>query len=245
VQRFKIIVEYLGSKFVGWQRQNNGISIQQLIEEAIFKFSQELVLVYGAGRTDKGVHALGQVAHFDLEKNVKSTSVMSAINFYLKPHPISILEVKVVPNNFHARFDAKQRRYVYKIINRIAPLAIMNNFAYHVAKPLNTNNMKLAAQCLIGKHDLSSFRSIGCQSNNPIKNIDSIDIAQYAENIEIAISAPSFLHNQVRIIVGTLVKIGKEEWEVEKMAEILAAKNRKQAGPTAPSAGLYLLEVKY
>jgi tRNA pseudouridine38-40 synthase len=245
VKRYKIIIEYEGTDFVGWQRQDNGTSVQGLIEESIYNFSQEKVEVYGAGRTDAGVHALGQVAHFDLQKDIKTHKIRDAINHYLKPNLIAITQIEEVDSEFHARFSAKKRSYVYKILNRVPPAVLNKNKVWHVVKHLDIDNMQIAANHLVGKHDLTSFRSRHCQSSNPVKTIEEIRVVRDLDIVEIYISAPSFLHNQVRIIVGTLVKIGCGEWSLNKMEQAIKAKSRASAGPTAPPYGLYFLRVEY
>ncbi|KIE05113.1 tRNA pseudouridine synthase A [Candidatus Jidaibacter acanthamoeba] len=245
LKRYRITIEYDGTGLVGWQRQRTGISVQGLIEESIYKLSMENVTVYGAGRTDAGVHAYAQVAHFDLVKEFPPHKIRDALNHFLQPNLVSIIKAEQVASDFHARFDAKQRSYIYKIVNRSSPLTLDNNKAWHVIKKLNIRDMQEAADFLIGKHDLSSFRSVYCQSDTSIKSIDEIKILENCNEVLINIAAPSFLHNQVRIIVGTLVKIGKGEWNVEKMKEIIAARNRTAAGSTAPPYGLYFKNVIY
>ncbi len=246
MNRYKITVEYDGTNFFGWQYQENGISVQQVLEEAITKFSHEVSRIHGAGRTDAGVHALNQVAHFDLNKGFETRSVQSALNHFVRPHLISIKEVELVDENFHARFSAKSRSYIYKILNRVAQPALEENKVWHISSPLNVEYMNEAAQYLIGKHDLSSFRASECQAKSPIKTISQVKVSKTNDEIiEMFIEAPSFLHNQVRITVGTLVKIGQEKWSKDKMKEIILAKNRAVAGQTAPANGLYLYKVQY
>jgi tRNA pseudouridine38-40 synthase len=248
VLRYKIKLEYDGSNFAGWQQQKRAISIQEKIQDAIYKFSREKVQVYGAGRTDAGVHALGQVAHFDMSKYYASNKIIDAMNHFLKGDTIVVLEIELVNDSFHARFSAKSRSYIYRIINRRAALTIERNRAWHVIKNLDVEVMHVAAQQLVGNHDYSSFRSTCCQSLSSQKTIDIITVRKspYIKDlIEINISARSFLHNQVRIIVGTLYKIGTGSWKIDKINKILAAKNRSAAGQTAPPYGLYLYEIRY
>lgn len=241
---FKITIEYDGTNYVGWQRQDNGMSIQEAIENAIFKLSGEKVNIFGAGRTDAGVHALGQVAHFSLIKEFKTDNIRDGINQYLRPQPIAILDVKLVDKNFHARFTAKKRTYKYLLTNRRSPLTINQNKSWVVFKPLDIIKMKLESKNFIGKHNLEAFRSIHCQSNSAIKTIDNIIIINENNDIIITVSAKSFLHSQVRIMVGTLVEIGKGKI-TESINEIIQKEKRSQAGITAPACGLYLIKVEY
>ena len=244
MNNYKIVIEYDGSNYVGWQRQDNGLSIQQLLEEAIEKLSNYKVSIIGAGRTDAGVHAKGQVASFKLKKKLKIKEIKDGINHYLRPHPIAVLSAEEVEDSFNARFSAKLRLYKYVVINRRAPLALDNNRAWCVHKPININKIIEQAPFFLGKHDLSSFRSINCQSKSSIKSINSIDIKKNGEIINFHISARSFLHSQVRIMVGTLIDIGLEKIS-KSVSEILLLKQREYAGETAPSQGLYLTEVQY
>ena len=244
MHKYKLKIEYDGSNFVGWQKQNNGISIQESIEKAIFKLTGETTIVFGAGRTDAGVHALGQVAHFDLEKNFDIDKISDGLNHHLRPNPIAILKVENVNDSFHARFSAKQRTYEYLITNRRAPLTIKKNKSWSIFKKIELEKMKYEANFFIGKHDLQAFRSIDCQSNTSIKTIDEIKISQNDENLNISISAKSFLHSQVRIMVGTLVEIGKGKI-TESITQIIKSKDRTRAGVTAPAHGLYLVKVNY
>lgn len=243
--RYKITIEYNGSEFHGWQKQSGKKSVQETIQNAIKQFSNEIVTVYGAGRTDAGVHALGQVAHFDLKKSMKSSALQSALNHFLKQENVSILQAEEVNMDFHARFSAKQRSYFYDIINRKAQLTIKNGFAWHVPEQLNIDLMNRATQYLIGHHDFESFRSTECQAKSAEKSIDNIRIIRNNDTIRIYISARSFLHNQVRIIVGTLRRIGNGFWSPEKINEILLARTRIAAGQTAPPYGLFLYDVQY
>ncbi|CEI85484.1 tRNA pseudouridine(38-40) synthase TruA [Ehrlichia minasensis] len=244
--RYKITIEYNGSNFIGWQKQKHSSnSIQEILEEAIFKFSQQNVTIYVAGRTDAGVHALGQVAHFDLTTDFDTYVVRNAINYHLLPHAIAVLNVEKADDKFHARFSAKKRHYLYKIINRYSPLTIDYNRAWLVRNPLNVDKMMQAVEYIKGNHDFSSFRARHCQSKSPVKTMDDLKIIHNDQYIDIYFSAISFLHNQVRIIVGTLVECGKSSFPPEYTRNILAAKNRSYAGMTAPPYGLYFVKVDY
>lgn len=243
--RYRITIEYDGGPFCGWQRQGNGPSVQQAIEEAIDKFAQERVTVYGAGRTDAGVHALGQVAHFDLAKETDTDTVRDAINFHLRPHPIAVLDAADAPAEFHARFSAKSRAYVYRIVNRRGALALDRGRAWHVSPMLDADAMQAAAQHLVGHHDFTTFRSAECQSESAMKTLDAISVKRHGDGVSIAVRARSFLHNQVRIITGTLKLVGEGRWTADDVAAALAAKDRSKGGPTAPPHGLYLTRVEY
>ena len=241
---YKITIEYDGTDYVGWQRQENGKSIQESIENAIFKLTGEEVIIFGAGRTDAGVHALGQVAHFNLKKEFKIDNIRDGLNQHLRPQPIAILYAELVDENFHSRFSAIKRTYKYVITNRRSPLTINKNKSWGVFKQLDVIKMKLEAKHFLGKHNLDAFRSIHCQSNLAIKTISSVTIINEKNDIVIIISAKSFLHSQVRIMVGTLVEIGKGKI-TKSIKKIIEEEERSQAGITAPACGLYLLEVEY
>ena len=243
--RYKIIIEYDGTKFAGWQRQLAAPSVQQAIEEAIEKFSGEIVVVHAAGRTDAGVHALGQVAHFDLDKHFPPDIIQRAINHFLRLDKIVITEAQEVDNDFHARFSAVKRYYEYVIINRKAPLALELDKAWHIRDYLDVEKMQEAANILIGKHDFTSFRASQCQANSPVKTLDEIKVFTQGQKVIFSLKATSFLHHMVRNIVGSLKLVGVGKWEVEQMAKALAAKNRSEAGPTAPACGLYFTKVEY
>ena len=242
--KFKITIEYDGTNFVGWQKQENGYSIQSEIERAIYQLSQEDVVLFGAGRTDAGVHALGQVAHFNLKKNIKLENIRDGLNQHLRPRPIVILKAEKVNEDFHARFKAKKRTYKYIISNRRPPLALDKNRSWEVFKKLDINNMILEANFFLGKHNLEAFRSINCQSKSAVKSIDQIEILKKKESIIVTISAKSFLHSQIRIMVGTLVEIGKGKIK-KSIKDIIKNKSRSEAGITAPACGLYLIKVEY
>ena len=241
---FKIIIEYDGTDYVGWQRQDNGPSIQEAIENAIFKLTAEKVIVFGAGRTDAGVHALGHVAHFNLKKKIKSDNIRDGLNQYLRPQPIAVLDAEQIDENFHARFSATKRTYEYIITNRRPPLTINKNKSWGVFKTLDVKKIRDEAKFFIGKHNLDAFRSVHCQSNSAIKTIDDITIANKNNDIVITVSAKSFLHSQVRIMVGTLVEIGKGKIKIS-IKKVIEDKLRSQAGITAPACGLYLIKVDY
>jgi len=243
--RYRITVEYDGAPFVGWQRQDNGPSVQGALEEAIRRFAQEDVHVQGAGRTDSGVHALAQVAHFDLAREHVPDTVRDALNFHLKPNPVAVIEAAVAAPDFHARFSAKGRSYLYRIVNRRAPLALERGHAWHIPYPLDAAAMHEAAQGLIGKHDFSSFRAADCQAESPVKTLDVLEVTRVGDEIRVCAEARSFLHSQVRILVGTLKQVGDGRWTAGDVARALAACDRTKAGPTAPPDGLYLARVSY
>lgn len=243
--RYKITIEYDGGGFVGWQRQDNGPSVQAALEQAIFGFCGERVLVEGAGRTDAGVHALGQVAHFDLAKETTADTVMKAVNFHLKPAPVAVLAAEAVAGDFHARFSAVKRAYLYRIVNRRAPLALERGRAWFVPQPLDAMAMHDAAQLLVGHHDFTSFRASECQAKSPVKTLDLLAVQRCGELIEVRAAARSFLHHQVRNFVGSLKLVGEGRWTAGDLKAVLEARARAAAGPTAPAAGLYLTEVGY
>lgn len=243
--RYKLIVEYDGSPFVGWQRQKNGRSVQEAIEQAIAAFGREHVTLKGAGRTDAGVHALGQVAHVDLAQVWPTETVRDAVNAHLRPEPISVLSVELVPDDFDARFSACRRHYLYRIVDRKAPLALDRGRAWSVPTRLDADAMHLAAQSLVGKHDFTTFRAAECQANSPIKTLDRLDVSRQGDEIAVRASARSFLHNQVRSMVGTLKKVGEGKWSASDVAAVLAACDRTRCGPVAPACGLYLIWVDY
>jgi len=245
VTRYKLTIEYDGAPFVGWQRQDNGPSVQGAIEQAVLALSGERVSVQGAGRTDAGVHALGQVAHFDLAGEKPAETVRSALNFHLKPDPIAVVEAEIVPATFNARFSATGRRYRYRILNRRAPPAFDRGRVWHVPVPLDSDAMADAASVLQGHHDFNSFRSTACQAPSSIKTLDLLQVTRNGEEIDIEVASRSFLHNQVRILVGTLALVGRGQWTRRDVEDALAARDRTRAGPTAPPHGLCLMEVRY
>lgn len=243
--RFKLTIEYDGTEFVGWQSQINGFSVQQALEEAAKAYCQDDIRVHGAGRTDSGVHALAQVAHVDLPRDDTDRKVRDAFNALLRPHPIAVIEAERVADDFHARFDANERSYLYRIVTRRAPLTLDRNRAWWLPRQLDAAKMQDAAQVLIGHHDFTSFRATECQARSPIKSLDQLDVTRIGETIEVVARAPSFLHHQVRNMVGTLTLVGEGKWTKETVAEALAAKTRPAGGPTAPPEGLYLTAVRY
>jgi tRNA pseudouridine38-40 synthase len=245
VPRYKITVEYDGGPFVGWQRQDTGPSIQAALEDAVFTFSGQRVLVQGAGRTDSGVHALGQVAHFDIGTEKRLEEVRGALNFHLKPNPIVVLLAELAPDGFHARFSATYRRYRYRILNRRTPPAIERGHVWHVPVPLDVGAMQAGASVLVGHHDFNSFRSANCQAKSSFKTLEELSVRRCGEEIHLDVGSRSFLHNQVRILVGTLQLVGRGQWSKADVEEALAARDRTRAGPTAPPLGLCLTEVRY
>lgn len=243
--RFKLIIEYDGTNFFGWQRQDNGPSIQQSLENAIFNFSGESVIVLGAGRTDSGVHALAQVAHVDIKKYFDSESVRDAINFYLKPLPIAVLSAEKVSEEFNARFSAKERAYLYRIHNRRPPPTLDKKQCWWVVPQLDIHAMNEAAKVLIGYHDFTTFRAVACQAKSPLKTLDALDVTREGHIVEIRVRARSFLHHQVRNFVGTLKLVGEGRWGKSDVEKALAACDRTAGGPTAPAFGLFLTNVAY
>ncbi len=243
--RYRLTVEYDGTPFVGWQRQENGLSVQQVIEEAVEGFCAESVTAFAAGRTDAGVHALGQVVHIDLGGEHDERTVRDALNAHMRDRPVSVLSAAIVDEDFHARFSATARAYLYRIVNRAAPLTIDANRAWRVPRPLDAEAMHRAAQALVGKHDFTTFRAAQCQAKTPVKTLTSISVERREEVLRVRLAAPSFLHNQVRAIVGSLKLVGEGKWAEDRVAEVLAARERSACGPTAPAEGLYLESVSY
>jgi tRNA pseudouridine38-40 synthase len=243
--RYKLVVEYDGTPFTGWQHQTNGLSVQQAVEEAIERFAGEKVRIHCAGRTDSGVHATYQVVHVDLAKEWRPDTVRDATNAHLKPAPVAILSAEPVPETFNARLSAVKRHYLYRILNRRAPAALELNRVWHVAWKLDAGAMHEAAQSLIGRHDFTTFRAAECQANSPIRTLDRLDVEKIGDEIRIYASARSFLHHQVRSMVGTLERVGAGRWAVGDVRAALDACDRKRCGPMAPSTGLYLIGVDY
>ncbi|MBM3570779.1 MAG: tRNA pseudouridine(38-40) synthase TruA [Alphaproteobacteria bacterium] len=243
--RYRLLIEYDGTGLVGWQRQDNGPSVQQALEDAITRFAGHPAQLVAAGRTDAGVHALGQVAHVDLARDWPADTVRDATNFHVKPASIAVLAAARAAPDFHARFSATGRRYLYRIVNRRAQAALERHRAWHVTLPLDAAAMHEAAQLLVGRHDFASFRAAQCQAASPVKTLDRLDVTRHGEVVEIAAAARSFLHHQVRNMVGTLKLVGEGRWAVPEVRDVLAARNRAAAGPTAPADGLYLVEVRY
>ena len=243
--RFALTIEYDGRPFMGWQRQDHGPSVQQAIEEAIEGISGQEVRVHTAGRTDAGVHALGMRAHFDLETQLTSFRVMEGINARLRPQPVAILACEEVSDEWHARFSCIDRRYMYKITNRRAPLTLDKGQSWQVGQKLDADAMNEAAQCLVGRHDFTTFRSVQCQAKSPVKTLDSISVTRFGEEIEVEVAARSFLHHQVRSIVGCLKMVGVGKWSADDLQAALEAKDRNALGLNAPPDGLYFVEAIY
>ncbi len=243
--RYKITVEYDGRDFVGWQRQDNGPSVQEALEDAIRGFCGDTVTVFGAGRTDSGVHALGQVAHFDLAEAHPPDTVRDALNFHLKPAAVAVLAAESVAETFHARFDAVRRVYLYRILNRRPPPVLERGRAWWVPAPLDAGSMAAAARALVGRHDFTTFRAALCQARSPVKTLDALDVSRRGDEIHVMARARSFLHHQVRNMVGTLKLVGDGKWTADEVRVALAARDRARGGPTAPADGLYLVEVGY
>lgn len=245
MKRHKLIVEYDGGPFMGWQRQPHGITVQSAIEDAIRSITGETVSVHAAGRTDTGVHARAMAAHVDIEKSMAPFRLVEGINAMLRPLPIAILSAEIVSNDWHARFSSSGRRYLYRIINRRSPLTIDMGKAWRVSTSLNAEAMHDAAQRLVGLHDFTTFRSVHCQSASPIKTLDSLSVERQGDEIVIKAAARSFLHHQVRSMVGCLEFVGEEKWSIDDLQAALDAKDRSALGYNAPPDGLYFMEACY
>ena len=243
--RYALTIEYDGGPFVGWQRQANGLSVQQRLEEAVAAINGARAIVHGAGRTDAGVHALGQVAHIDMARVWRADKLRDALNAHLKPAPVAVIAARAVDGEFEARFSAIRRHYRYIIDNRRAPLALTLGRAWHVKWPLDAEAMHAAAQHLVGRHDFTTFRASECQANSPVRTLERLDVRRIGARIEIEVSARSFLHNQVRSMAGSLEHVGSGKWQAEDLANALAAKDRTRCGQVAPPQGLYLVAVDY
>ncbi|MCH8001534.1 MAG: tRNA pseudouridine(38-40) synthase TruA [Proteobacteria bacterium] len=243
--RYKLTLEYDGRGFVGWQRQDNGPSVQAALEAAVKRFCGEAVTAHAAGRTDAGVHALAQVAHIDLDEETGADTLRDALNFHLKPAAVAVLAAEAVADDFHARFSATERAYRYRIVNRRAPLALDRGRAWFVPVPLDAGAMHEAARALLGQHDFTSFRAGGCQAKSPVKTLDALEVSRDGDEIRIEARARSFLHHQVRNMAGSLRLAGEGKWSRADMERALAARDRRAAGPTAPADGLYLIGVRY
>ena len=243
--RYRVTLEYDGGPFAGWQRQENGSSVQGALEEAIFKLSGERVGVTGAGRTDAGVHARGQVAHFNLVKDFPPDTIRDALNAHLRPAPVAVLHAAHAAADFHARFSAIGRHYEYRILCRRAPPTLERGHVWHVTRALDAEAMQVAAGALLGQHDFTTFRSSECQAKSPVKTLDRFDVSEQGEEIVFYTRARSFLHHQVRSMVGTLKLVGEGKWEMGDVARALEAKDRTRCGTVAPPEGLTLLRVDY
>ncbi len=244
-QRYKITIEYDGTDYVGWQAQDNGPSVQEAIENAIFAFSGEMLRLIAAGRTDAGVHALGQVAHFDLKKKMAAFKVMAAINAHLKGARVAVLKAEAVDEDFSARFSATRRHYLYRILNRKGPPVLDRGKVWYVPQLLDAGKMNTAAKRLVGEHDFTTFRSIRCQAKSPVKTLDRLAVRREGEEGLVEASARSFLHHQVRSLVGTLKLVGEGKWSADDVTCSLEARDRTKLGFHAPAHGLYLTRVDY
>ena len=246
MDKYHIKIEYDGSKFVGWQYQNNGISVQEVLQKAFFKFLKEKVTVNASGRTDAGVHAIEQSAHIELKKKIINKEVfLNSINFYLKKYPVSVLSIKKKENTFHARYSAKKRTYKYIILNRNSPSPLNKNRAWFIKKKLDINLIKKALKILKGTHDFSTFRATSCQAKSAIRTLDSATFKKLGEIIEITFSSKSFLQQQVRSMVGAIKYVGEKKWTLEQFKNNFKSKRRVNCAPPAPACGLYLKKVKY
>ena len=243
--RYKLTIEYDGAPFVGWQIQANGLSVQGVLTDAIAAFAGERVTVGGAGRTDAGVHALGQVAHVDLARSWEPDTVRDALTAHLRPHPVAVVAAERVADDFDARFSAVQRHYLYLIVNRRADLTLERGRAWRVGKPLDARAMHAAAVRLTGKHDFTTFRDAECQARSPVKTLDRLDVHRDGDNVSVEASARSFLHSQVRSMVGSLVAVGEGRWTGADLSAALEARDRAACAPVAPPEGLYLVRVDY
>lgn len=243
--RYKLIVEYDGAPFCGWQTQADQITVQGVLTTAVEALSGEKILVQGAGRTDAGVHARGQVAHVDFAKDWDTDTVRDGLNAHLRPHPVAVLSAERVADDFNARMSAVKRHYLYRIVNRRPDLTFDLKYAWRVARPLDAAAMHEAAQRLVGNHDFTTFRSTECQANSPVKTLDQLDVEREGVDVLVHTSARSFLHNQVRSMVGSLVMVGAGNWSADDLSQALAARDRTACGQVAPPDGLYLMKVDY
>jgi tRNA pseudouridine38-40 synthase len=243
--RYKLVVEYDGRPFVGWQIQDNGPTVQGLLMLAVGRFSGKKVSIQGAGRTDAGVHALGQVCHVDLTRDWDEDTVRDALNAHLRPHPIAVIAAEKVDASFDARFSALKRHYLYRIINRRANLTFERGRAWRIARPLNSAAMHAAAQLLVGHHDFTTFRHAECQAKSPLKTLDQLDVTRVKDDIHVTAAARSFLHTQVRSMVGALALVGEGKWTPDDVSLALYKRDRSACAPVAPPDGLYLVRVDY
>ncbi len=243
--RYKLTIEYDGTDYCGWQRQENGLSVQEVIETALAALDSGPIGLRGAGRTDSGVHASAQVGHVDLTKVWRGDKLRDAINAHMRPHRIAVLAAEPAADDFDARFSAKARHYLYRIVNRRAPLTFEARQVWLVKRPLDAGAMHEAARRLVGRHDFSTFRDADCQAENPVRTLDRLDVSRVGEELHIRASARAFLHRQVRSMVGSLEHVGSGKWRAEDLADALAARERARCGQVAPAAGLYLIGVDY
>ena len=243
--RYKFILEYDGTPFIGWQRQAGQVSVQGVLEDALKTALRHSVTLFGAGRTDTGVHAIAQVAHIETEEKLNTYRLFESLNALVRPYPISIKSIEKVPDDFHARFSAKKRHYIYKIQNTPYPPSINKGHVWWVRPKLDIKKMQQAANIMLGKHDFSTFRASECQAKSPIKTLNSFEIIPSGEMVEFHVSAKSFLHHQVRNMVGTLELVGEGKWSVDKFKKAFEACDRTKGGPTAPAEGLYFESVEY
>ena len=244
--RYRLDIEYDGAPFKGFQAQEEGVpTIQGAIETAIFNFCGERLRIHAAGRTDTGVHALLQVVHADLQRDWRPDVVRDALNAHLVPQPITVLCARIVSEDFHARFSARGRRYLYRILDRKPPPAIERQRVFWVKTPLDVGAMQNAARCLVGTHDFTTFRDLACQSKSPVKTLDELSIIRIDAEVRFRLAARSFLHRQVRSMVGTLAEVGAGRWSAQDVADALEARDRRRCGPVAPAHGLYLSQVDY
>lgn len=243
--RFALTVEFDGRPFMGWQRQEHGPSVQQAIEDAAHLVTGERVVVHAAGRTDAGVHGLGMRAHVDIAREITPFRLMEALNARVRPHPVAILDCVEVPDDWHARFSCRARHYEYRIVNRRAPLTWEKGLAWRLANPLDAEAMHDAAQILVGRHDFTTFRSVHCQSESPLKSIDRLDVVREGDRLLVRASARSFLHHQVRSMVGCLALVGQGKWSAEDLRDALEARDRTRLGLNAPPDGLFFVRADY
>jgi tRNA pseudouridine38-40 synthase len=243
--RYKLTIEYDGRPFVGWQIQDNGPTVQGVLAAAAEAFTGEKVVIYGAGRTDAGVHALAQVGHVDLSKAWDTDTVRDAMNAHLRPHPVAVITAEQVPDTFDARFSAVKRHYLYRIINRRADLTFERGRAWRIPKLLNSAAMHAAAQRLVGRHDFTTFRNVECQAKSPVKTLDRLDVHRLKDDIHVVAAARSFLHTQVRSMVGALALVGEGKWSADDLTAALEKRDRTACAPVAPPDGLYLTSVDY
>ncbi|MDB5648607.1 MAG: truA [Hyphomicrobiales bacterium] len=245
MSRYRLNIEYDGTLFVGWQRQNNGLAVQQVIEDALERVDGRPAHIRGAGRTDTGVHATGQVAHVDLRKVWRGDRLRDAVNAHMRPHSVAVVSVEIVSDEFDARFSATRRHYLYRIVNRRAPLTVDRDRAWLVKRSLDTDAMHAAAQLLLGHHDFSTFRDSDCQANSPLRTLDKLNVSRVGQEVHIYASARSFLHHQVRSMVGSLEHVGSGAWSARDLQDAFEARDRQRCGMVAPAAGLYLIAVDY